>query len=351
MGEWTNKISTALIATVVTLLIWTWAAEKTREETSITGGVRFAPAEGQALSAEPAAPVTVTLQVRGSRQAIQRAAAILEQGVIFRLGLGGVPAQPGSYSIELSKVFEELPEIRRSDLSVLNARPDTVTVTVGRLVTRTAPIVAEIPLALTTGTITIDPPEASITLPESLAASIPQFRIEAFVDVRNLELGRRLTVDAPLRLPEALASARELARVEPSTVRVSFTLASRDRTAVIPTVPVQIAGPPGDLRNYDVQVEPGSEFLRGVTVSGPSDAIAQIESGRARIAAIVHLGTDDLVRRTLSKPVSMWLLPPGVAVTRIGNASDPAPLVSLRITERPRAATPPPVEPAAAPRP
>lgn len=336
MGEWTNRISTALIATVVMLLIWTWAAEKTREELTISGSVRFVPGEGQPLSAEPASAIAVTMNVKGSRPALQRAAALLERGVELRLGIGGVPAQPGTFSVDLSKVFEDLAEIRRTDLSVISTRPDSATLTVGRLVTRTLPIEAEIPLAQISGAITIDPADATITLPEAIAESMSQVKIEAFVDVRNLETGRRHTVEAPLRLPEGLRTERTVARIEPVMARVSFTLVSRDRTAVIPTVPVQIAGPPGDLRSYDIQVEPGSELLRSVTVTGPSEAISQIESGRARIAAIVHLGADDLVRKSLSKPVSVWLLPAGVTVTRIGTSTDTAPLVPLRITERPR---------------
>ncbi|MBX3355965.1 MAG: hypothetical protein KF724_09735 [Phycisphaeraceae bacterium] len=351
MGNWTNRLSTGLIAAVVTLLIWTWAAEKTREETTITGTVRFVTAEGQPLSVDPSNALTATLQLRGSRQALQRAGAILEGGADLRLGLGGVPAEAGRFQVELAKVFAELPEIRQLDLSVLNARPDTVTLTIGRLVTQTVPIVAAIPLAQISGSVVIEPPEAQLTLPASLAESIAQPRIEAFVDVRNLEPGRRHTVDAPLRLPESLQSARGLARVEPAVVRVSFILGSRDRTAVIPTVPVQIAGPPADLRNYEIVVEPGSEFLRSVTISGPGDAISQIESGRARIAAIVHLGAEDLVRRSVSKPITLWLLPSGVTVTRIGTSTDTAPAIPLRITERPRTSPPPAVEPTPSPRP
>jgi len=350
MGEWTNRLSTVLIATVVMLLIWTWAAEKTREESTMSGTIRFTPGERQLLSVEPAGAVTVTFQVKGSRPALKSAAAALERGAEFRLGLGSVPAQPGTFLINLARAFEDLAEIKRTDLVVLSARPETVTVTVGRLVSRTLPIAAEIPLAQLFGTVTIDPAEATITLPESMAGSLPQAKIEAFVDVRKLEAGRRYEIEAPLRLPEALAAARGVARLEPAFARVSFMLVSRDRTATIPTVPVQIAGPPGDLRNYDIQVEPGNEFLRSVTVSGPNDAISQIESGRARIAAIVHLGADDLVRRSVSKPVAVWLLPNGVTVTRIGTSTDTAPLIPLRITELPRSALPPVFDPKTQPR-
>lgn len=345
MGEWTNRISTFLIAAVVTLLIWAWAAEKTREELTISGAVRFTPGEGQALTVDPATPVTVTMKVAGSRAALQRAATLLEQGAELRLGVGSVPSRPGTYSVVIARAFEELPEIQRTDLSVVSVRPDTQTITIGRLVTRPVAIEAEIPLAQISGAVTIEPAEAMLTLPESLAEGMAQTKVEAFVDVRNLEVGRPHTINAPLRLPETLQAASGVAKLEPTTASVRFTLLSRDRTAVIPTVPVQVAGPPGDLRQYDIQVEPGSEFLRNVTVSGPSDAISQIESGR-RIAAIVHLGADDLARRNVTKPVTLWLLPPGVTVTRIGTSTDTAPMIPIRTTERPRAT--PAVEPSPA---
>lgn len=349
MGEWTNRISTALIATVVMLLIWTWAAEKTLETQTVSGAVRFVPGEGQALSIDPADPVTVTVEVKGSRRSIQRIETLLDRGLDLRLGLGAVPTTPGTYSVSLARAISEVPDIQRSDLTVLSTKPDTVTVSIGRLVTRAVKIDAAIPLAQISGSVTIDPSEAQVTLPESLADAAPQARLEAFVDVKDLEPGRRHSLEVPLRWPEALQAARGTARVVPERVTVSFRLESRDRTIVIPTVPVQVAGPPVDLNNFAVQVEPGSEFLRAVTVSGPGDAISQIESGRARIAAIVHLGADDLARRVTTKPVSMWLLPPGVTVTRIGSSTETNPSIALRIVERPRTA-PPTAEPAAPPR-
>jgi len=350
MGEWTNRISTALIATVVTLLIWTWAAEKTRETQTVSGAVRFVPGEGQSLSVDPSQSIPITLQLKGSRRSIQRVEAMLERGADLKLGLGGVPARPGTFSVDMVRVLSEIPDIARSDLSVIEARPDTLTVTIGRVVTRPVKIVAEIPLALIAGAVIIEPPEAEVTLPESIADNAGLAKLEAFVDVRNLEPGRRYSIEAPLRLPEGVLASRSEIRVTPERAKVTFTLVSRDRTAVIPTVPVQVAGPPGDLRNFDVQVEPGHEFLRNVTVSGPGDAISQIEAGRARIAAIVHLGADDLARRINARPVSMWLLPPGVTVTRIGTATDTNPTIPLRITERPRTAAPPAAEPVPPPR-
>lgn len=351
MGEWTNRLSTALIATVVTLLIWTWAAEKTREDRTITGTIRFVAGAEQALTVDPASPISVTLQVRGSRDAIERAAALLDKsGADLRLGLGDVPNTPGPHRIKIKNAFAQLDPIERSDLTVISAQPEEVTLSIGRLVTVKVPIEAEIPLAQISGSVSIDPSEASVTLPESIAESMMQTKVEAYVDVKNLDTTGRNTVTVPLRLPEKFSAARSVARIEPATATVSFILVSRDRTAVIPTVPIQIAGPPADLRNYDVQVEPGSDFLRSVTISGPSDAISQLESGRTRIAAVVHLGADDLARKSVTKPVSMWLLPPGVTVTRIGSSNDIAPLIPLRITERPRIPPVPSNEPTGTPR-
>ncbi|MBM4113069.1 MAG: hypothetical protein FJ253_06800 [Phycisphaerae bacterium] len=347
MGEWTNRISTALIATVVTLLIWTWAAEKTLETQTISGAVRFVPGEGQSLSVEPSQPVPVTIEVKGSRQSIRQAESLLEKGVDLKLGLGGVPAAPGNFNVVLKGAIADLPQIQRSDLVVEAVKPDSVTITIGRLVTRTVKIEAVLPLAQISGAVAIEPAEAQVTLPEALADASPKARLEAFVDVRALEPGRH-TLEVPLRLPEVFQSARGETKVVPERVKVTFRLESRDRTAVLPTVPVQVAGPPVDLRNFEVQIEPGSEFLRSVTVSGPGDAISQIESGKARIAAIVHLGADDLARRINARQVSMWLLPPGVTVTKIGGSNETTPSIPLRITERPR--TSPPVEPAAPPR-
>ena len=346
MSDWGNRISTGAIAAVASLLIWTWAAEKTRESATVTGAVRIVSGEGQALAAEPDTPIPVTVQLKGSRGSLQRVADLIEGGAELKLGRGGVPATPGTFSVDLAAAIAALPELSRSDVSVESTRPDLLEVSLSKLVTQAMKITPVFPSGQVSGEATVDPPEATVTLPATLAERAALLRLEAPVDVRPLEPGRRYSRPVRLRLPEALQTKEGQVRVTPEEVTVTFTLRAKNSTTTVTSVPVQVAGPPTELAACEVQLDPGNEFLRNVTLTGPGDAISQIESGRFRVAAVVHLSADDLARRSLTRPVSLWLLPPGVTVTKVGNSTDLAPPVSLRISERPRTSAAPPAAPA-----
>ena len=56
MGDWRNRISTLIVATIATLLIWTWAADRTREVRVLTGSVLLRPADGARQFIDPAQP-------------------------------------------------------------------------------------------------------------------------------------------------------------------------------------------------------------------------------------------------------------------------------------------------------
>jgi len=103
-------------------------------------------------------------------------------------------------------------------------------------------------------------------------------------------------------------------------------------------VPVQVAGISGELQRHTVAVQ--DEFLREVVLSGPPEAIARIDAGQARIVAFVHLDSRDLDRRIETKRVSLWMLPKGVSVQRVGDheGSDP----EVRLSIAPGATTPEP---------
>ena len=104
---------------------------------------------------------------------------------------------------------------------------------------------------------------------------------------------------------------------------------------VLPAVPIQVAAPPADLDRYNVKIAAGNEFLRDVTLRGLPQDIRRIIDGEVRVAAFVHLTSDDLVQNVKERPISMWMLPDGVSVIRIGNGDTISPRIPLEITDRP----------------
>ncbi|MSR18001.1 MAG: YbbR-like domain-containing protein [Phycisphaerales bacterium] len=331
MMRWRGNAFNIVVATLVTVVLWTFAAEKTRTQAQSSGQVVVQVPAGSLLYVDPPDPFPVNVKLTGSHQSIRKFEAALAGTLVLTPAILGVPNAPGEATVDLQSAIARTPQALEGDIVLESVAPAQLLVRLGELVMVPARVSTNLPLAQIAGEASIDPPEVTVVLPREASDSISELHLDADVSVRNLEAGRRHSIDAELRLPEALNRWRDFVRIAPSRARVVFTLRSNMRNWTIPVVPVQISGPPEDLANYDIRLQPSAGFLRDVEVSGPADAISQIELGRVAVAALVHLSADDLARRVESVPVALWLLPKGVSVSRVGGSGDTAPLIALKI--------------------
>lgn len=323
-----------LVATVVTLLIWSWAYDATRSSADATGKVMVRAPANSSLHVEPAAATTVAVKFSGPRSAIRAAQQAIGAGIELTLGSAGVPAEPGEHTLELPQLLAQRPELQRLAISVDATSPAQLRFRALELATVTARVTTDLADSQVVGQVSIEPEDVSITIPKDALATLPELRPVAVVDAAALERGRRHSVDADVTLWRIPARWADAVRISPPRVRVAFTLRSNVRTATLASVPVQVAAPPAQLAAYDAVPAPGSESLRQITVSGPAEAITALEDGSARVVAVVSLGSDDFAPGTISRRVAAWISPPGVTVLRVGEVPAAAVEVSVKVSPR-----------------
>ena len=321
-----------LVATIVTLLIWSWAYDATRSTGDATGKVTVRAPAASALHVEPSAATSVSVQFSGPRSAIRAAQQVIGAGIELTAGSAGVPSEPGDHVLDLASVLSLRPELQAVRVDATS--PAQIRMRVLELATVTARVTTDLADSQVVGQVSIEPEDVSITIPKEALSALPELRPMAVVDTATLERGRRHSVDADVTLWRIPARWADAVRISPARVRVAFTLRSNVRTATLASVPVQVAAPPAQLAAFDTTPAPGSESLRQVVVSGPAEAITALEDGSARVVAVVSLGSDDFVPGTMSRRVAAWISPPGVTVLRVGEAPASAVEVSVKVSPR-----------------
>ena len=327
-----GRLGSLLLVTGVTVLVWIWAAGETRESDRFDTAVRFAPADAARMVVRPERVPQVRFEASGSKRALREFETLLAQGPLDLVaGAHGIPSAAGSWPIDLVAAASNLPAVQAMGVTIVSSEPKNVELRIVPLEPRTLRLVPELPGIATQGDVVVDPPNVTAMLPADLRTPADPTAI-ASVDPRlldRLEPGQRISLDASVRLPATLASANEIARFEPASVRITFTPKVVERTTTLSAVPVQVAGIADDFAAHRVECVPS--VLNDVVVSGPAEAIARIEAG-LRVVAFVHLTTDELEGGVAAKPVSLWLLPSGVVVQRVGETTGGQPQVELKIS-------------------
>ena len=345
-----ERIVTILTVTLVTVLIWMWAAGETRRNEREFASLSFIPPTEGSLRITPSEIANVEFEIRGPQRAIAKATDRFRTLIEIPVGAFGLPATPGEHQIQMQGLAEALVSEWRLPVTVLSADPPSVMVTIESLSRRDARVAAVLPDSVRTiGNTEVSPASAVIELPgdPALLETLGELVLNAQINKSDLEgrlPGALHRVQVPLQVPPELAERLESMGIDPGTIRpdplnaqVTLTLDSNDIEFPLPNpVPVQIAGPPTALEDWVVTIDPGSAFLRNVVLRGPKDVISQLEQrqGGLGVIAFVHLTSDDLLTRVEEKPVTLWSLPESVEVTSVENDATSSPRVKLVIKER-----------------
>ena len=345
-----ERIVTILTVTLVTVLIWMWAAGETRRNEREFASLSFIPPTEGSLRITPSEIANVEFEIRGPQRAIAKATDRFRTLIEIPVGAFGLPATPGEHQIQMQGLAEALVSEWRLPVTVLSADPPSVMVTIESLSRRDARVAAVLPASVRTiGNTEVSPASAVIELPgdPALLETLGELVLNAQINKSDLEgrlPGALHRVQVPLQVPPELAERLESMGIDPGTIRpdplnaqVTLTLDSNDIEFPLPNpVPVQIAGPPTALEDWVVTIDPGSAFLRNVVLRGPKDVISQLEQrqGGLGVIAFVHLTSDDLLTRVEEKPVTLWSLPESVEVTSVENDATSSPRVKLVIKER-----------------
>lgn len=322
------------IVTVASILVWSWAAFETREDGIFYPKVRLEVAGSGEWRISQTAP-SVTVEAEGSALTLRRAAAAAREPLLL-----DIPATVGTQSVSLEERIREHPTIRETGVVILSVEPSELLVDVDEVVSVPAAVRPVMPGILTEGDIEIRPNSVTARVPSLLRRQLPDdLVVEAFVDpalADRLAPGTRQTLeDIRLRLPESLAGTS--IELEPSMVSMSFTLRSRTRPWRVETARIQLAGPPEDFLEYELELRPA--VLREVTIHAETDVVRALEAGQAQVVAVVHLSNRDKEQRIKQKQVAYFLVladgwTRGIPVTGTVEGVEGMPVVELDIRRR-----------------
>ncbi len=335
-----SQIWTLTFVTALSVLIWVLAANATREQKSIETNITFeAIGEGR----WQLTPTTfdwrrrpATLTVEGSAPVVKTAETLLRQQPLIL----PLPAVEGMSVIDLTEQLRNSPEIAATRVAIVTTDPVRLEVEMDEIRGYPAAIRAVLTGVQTEGEITITPATATAWIPSRLRERLPEDLVaEAFIEpsvLERLKPGTRHDLGGILRLPGLTASESESVTFEPESARVTFAIRSQIRRLTLDTVRVQLAGPPEDFLEYDIELDPA--VLRDVVIEADAKMIELIESGAAKVIAMVHLSNRDKVQAIKQKPVAYyealmndWTR--GEQVKRVSDSVTPV-TIGLKITRR-----------------
>ncbi len=332
----TAMLKTACIVTIVSALIWLYAeSESVRTEEFRSVRVNFTVPTGSEravwLAADRTSAMSINITLEGPTAAIDALRRVLATPLELSPG-SGLRAESGVQVVQFREALRRHPSIRRTPVTIVDVSPAEVSVHVDDLVRVPMPVRVELPREFELSSpAQLSAAQATVVMPASLRDRVGESAfVSAAIERERLE---RLTRDRLERITDVRLQApmsirtEPFVRVEPPDTVVSLTLKGQRVSIVLPTVFVEIQIAPELLRNWIVEIPPEERFLRGVTVTGPADLVAQIE--RTGLVAYVRILSEDLERQIQSKEAVFYELPGSALEFQVENRR-----VSLRIQRR-----------------
>lgn len=293
-------IPTLLLVTIVTLLIWVLAEDRTHETSTFPGTVKF-DVPGEGLYLINPGNHGLEFEIDGPPKAIQRMQRRLRDPILLP-----ATARDGKHQIDdLASKIMTLDDVRQTGATIISTDPRSLEIDVTQLVTRTASVRAKLPNTSTVENVQVSQ-DVTITLPASGAERLPQPLVLDVVippdEIRRLEPGLH-TLDGTVQLPTELGTFDNVS-FDPPIVEVTFRLLSRAKSIQVERARIQLNSAAQDFGEYAVELP--DQFLQNVTVEADAETIDQLESGECQLIAVVYLSTSDKERRVESKPVAYF---------------------------------------------
>ena len=304
---------TMVVLALVTVLIWLFAESQTLSRVEVETVVTLSAPEGLSRVAHWAdgrGPGTVLLTLEGPRGEIDSAALRLRrEGVTLTVGADGGPGtDPREYTLDMREAVRRSAGSLLGSVAVQSAEPASRVVDVDELITLDEVTVEFDSTGLDLAEpAVIEPPTVRVTGPSKVLG--PGVGVRATLDraaAAALRPGASQRLDARLEVTGLAAGDRTEVVVTPNRCVVRLSVRSRVRTLDVASAPVQVLGLPTDLARW--RVTPGQQFVDGLTITGPSDLVAKIESRELSVVAVIRLTSDELQRRVTEKTPTFALL-------------------------------------------
>lgn len=333
-GSAFNQIKTVVLVSLVTMLVWVFAEGESLRTDELTATIELG-LEGSSrlvrLDEGESFDGRVRLRVQGATASLDQLRESLRDQIVLTTHELGNESRP----VQLVEALRRHKVFQGTGVRLVEVDPPTIRIVVETLVTRPVRVRVEAGDAVLDGQPTIEPPEVSLRMPERLADS-QEWTIDAAVSGESLARlvpGRAETIaSVPVEVPAALRGVAGVV-VLPGSVAVTLTLRTQTATGTIESVPIDVRVPLAVSGKYVVTVVPGGEFLAGVRVRGPREAVDRAISGVGRIAAEIYLSPDELAQaastgqQVARAPDGLTGLPPGVT----WEADDPIVRVQVRL--------------------
>lgn len=342
-----EQVRTALIVSLVSVLVWLFAESRTlRNETlavpvTIDAGGRtlvFRLTDGNdwagVVEVELTGPVGLLDALRGPAG----------EGVLLELG-DELPGEPGVRFVDLRDALRRDSLFADSGITIRRTVPETLGLEIDRLETVSLPVQVDLSGVETSGPVTVQPPEIEVRLPASFAGALPEAivarldptRLAALVPGRRSELSQ-----VPVEL-EGLPDGLWGLRLGETRVTVALAVRARTQNLLIAELPILIELAPADIARWIVEIPPEDRVLSNLSLTGPVAAIDRLRRGEVRLRAIVSISSESLERGIERAPVELVGLPSGVVAEFAGRE------VRVTVRRRETATTVPPTNPGPVP--
>lgn len=133
MNATRRRIVDLLTVTAITVIVWLWAAGQTAQTRVISFDAIVDSGDPARLAVAQADLLHLTVEIKGSRQAVLGAAQSLS-GRTLRLltGADGVPSTPGTHDIVLKDILSVSPSVAPLGVDVVSVKPSVVRITIER---------------------------------------------------------------------------------------------------------------------------------------------------------------------------------------------------------------------------
>ncbi|MBI1303959.1 MAG: hypothetical protein GC172_09255 [Phycisphaera sp.] len=117
--------------TAISIVVWLWAAGQTLQSRTVSFEVLIESGEPERRRVSPVEPLAVSVEIRGSRQAVISASESLAgRKLILLTGTDRIPAQVGTHDVVLMDTLSVSPAVAPLGVDIVSVTPSIARVVV-----------------------------------------------------------------------------------------------------------------------------------------------------------------------------------------------------------------------------
>ncbi len=293
-----------LFVTALTIIIWLWAAGKTKYSSDVLVTLYLSPPVGSTSTISPDS-TDLELTLSGSRSAVDAAKTACESFLHLTLSEADEKLTLSDISTRISAL--DMFKDTGVKIDEANAKSDPFPLAIHTVVLVEAAVEANLPNVTISGDVTLDPATVMLHIPKEIRKTLPEaITVNAVVSeiaLQQLQPGIDVTRVGVIQLPEELESKGVTAT--PSRIEVGFKIRSSTKTKELDQVRVLIAGPAEDYAAYSVTLP--RKVITNVTIEADDEIIDGIDAGDVKVFAILRLASSDMEQRIPTKRITTFL--------------------------------------------